>query len=207
MKTLHLHGSLAEDFGSTFQMNVSGPAEAIRLMECNFPGRFVKAVINKWFHIRCGTREVLDTDELLMSTSADDIHIEPILGGGIKGLFGLFLGLPGLGAAFAPLGIPLGGAFGAAGASGGLLGLGGALGGFGTILQGVALLGVIYLISTALQPDAPEDNEGPDERASFLFDGAVNATRQGGPVPLVYGELRTGSVLIAGGIDIEDLSV
>lgn len=207
MKTLHLYGSLAEEFGATFQMDVSGPAEAMRLMECNFPGKFVKAVLNKWFRIRCGNNEILEDEELLMSTAAEEIHIEPLVGGGIKGLFGLFLGLPGLGAAFAPLGIPLGGAFGAAGAGGGFLGLGGALGGFGTILQGVALLGVIYLISTALQPDAPEDKGDQDERASFLFDGAINSTQQGGPVPLVYGEIRTGSVLVAGGINIEDLSV
>lgn len=204
MKTIHLHGALAIEFGSTHVFDVNGPIEAMRLLECNFPGRFLKAVLGKWYSIRCGSRHLIYDDEVLMSTDAKEIHIEPIPAGGIKGLFGLFLGLPGLGAAFAPLGVPLGGAFGAAG-GGGFLGLG-ALGGFGSILQGVLLLGVIYLISTALQPDDPSSKEEPDERNSFLFDGAVNTTKQGGPVPLVYGLIRTGSVLVAGGIEIENRS-
>jgi len=202
MKTLFLHGSLATEFGPQFRMDVSGPAEAIRLMQVNFPG-FIKAIQGKMFEFRCGDRVLLYDDEVWMSTSADEIHIEPVIEGNLKGLFGLFAGLPVVGAAFAPLGIPLGGAFGAGAAGAGALG---ALGGFGALLKGVLLLGVLYLISSALQPDPPGDREEPDSRPSFIFDGAVNTTKQGGPVPLVYGELRTGSVLIQGGINIEDIS-
>lgn len=201
MKTLYLHGSLAEQFGPSFRMDVSGPAEAIRLMQVNFPG-FIDAIRGKWFEFRCGRRVLIYDEEVMMGTHADEIHIEPIIEGNIKGLFGLFAGLPVVGAAFAPLGIPLGGAFGGAAGAGAL----GALGGFGALLKGVLLLGVLYLVSSALQPDSPGDREEPSERPSFIFDGAVNTTKQGGPVPLVYGEIRTGSVLIQGGINIEDLS-
>jgi predicted phage tail protein len=199
MKTLVLHGALSQMFGERFVMNVSGPAQAIRLMDCNTRGAFSKAIYGKYFEFRCGDRVLKSDTEISFGTSADEIHIEPIVEGNIKGLFGLFAGLPVVGAAFAPLGIPLGGAFG------GAAGLG-ALGGFGAIFKGVLLLGVLYLISTALTPDAPEDREDPDQRNSFLFDGAVNTSKQGGPVPLVYGYIRTGSVLIQGGIEIVDLS-
>jgi predicted phage tail protein len=201
MKTLVLHGALAAEFGETFRMNVPGIAQAIRLMDCNTRGRFSKALYGKYYEFRWGDRVLKDESEVAYPTSADVLHIEPVVEGNIKGLFGLFAGLPVVGAAFAPLGIPLGGAFGGAAGAAGL----GALGGFGAIFKGVLLLGVLYLISSALTPDAPEDKEA-DQRNSFLFDGAVNTTSQGGPVPLVYGLIRTGSVLIQGGIEIEDLS-
>lgn len=217
MKTLFLHGALKEQFGESFRMAVAGPAEAIRLMEANFPGVFVKALAGKWFRVRCGDRYLprdSDTDELAgcrqiaLHCSESEIHIEPVVAGGLKGLFGLFFGLPLLGSVFTPLGLPLGGAFGG-GAGGGLLGFagGGALGGIGQIGLGLALLGVIYLISSALQPDEPEDKGPEDERPSFLFNGGVNVTEQGGAVPVLFGEMRVGSVLVAGGIAIEDLSV
>lgn len=199
MKTLVLHGALALEFGDRFSMNVSGVAQAIRLMDCNTRGRFSQALYGKWFQFRHGDDVIMSESYIGLGTSANEIHIEPIIEGNIKGLFGLFAGIPVLGSAFAPLGVPIFGGAGAAGL--------GALGGFGAILKGVLLLGVLFLISSALQPDAPEDAGEPDERNSFLFDGAINSTKQGGPVPLVYGYIRTGSVVIQGGIEIEDLSV
>lgn len=207
MKTLHLHGALAKQFGSEFQLAVSGPAEAIRLMEANFPGQFVKAIVNKWFRVRVGkkTQELRDISEceVLMQSADDEIHIEPVVAGGIKGLFGLFFGVPLLGSIFAPLGLPFGGAFGAAGGAFGF-GAGGALGGFGSIALGLALLGVIYLISSAIAPDEPAKDEDKDAKPSFLFNGPVNVQEQGVAVPLVYGRIRTGSVVVAGGISVED---
>lgn len=197
MKTLVLHGSLAVQFGDRFTMAVSGPAQAIRLMDCNTRGAFSKAIYGKLFEFRCGDTPLKTAEEIAFSTSADVIHIEPVVEGNLKLLFGLFGGLPVVGAAFAPLGLAAGGLGGAAGL--------GALGGFGAIFKGILLLGVLFLVSSALSPDDPSDKEDPDERNSFLFDGAVNTTKQGGPVPLVYGYIRTGSVLIQGGINVEDV--
>lgn len=198
MKTLILHGALALEFGERFRMNVPGISQAIRLMDCNTNGRFSKAIYGKFFEFRCGNKPLRHVEEVAFPTSADEMHIEPIVKGNLKALFGLFAGLPVVGAAFAPLGIAGGGL----GAAAGL----GALGGFGAIFKGILLLGVLFLVSSALSPDDPEDKE-KDQKNSFLFDGAVNTTQQGGPVPLVYGYIRTGSVLIQGGIDITNLSV
>jgi predicted phage tail protein len=39
------------------------------------------------------------------------------------------------------------------------------------------------------------------KRKSFLFNGSINTTEQGGAVPLVYGFTRTGSTVISAGID------
>jgi predicted phage tail protein len=198
MKTLYLYGALGAEFGTNYRLAVETPAEAIRLMEANFPGRFAAAMKEKWFRVSRRAEGACITEcELHMPSGADEIHIEPIIQGGLKPIFGLFFGATGLGSIFTPLGLP---------ALGGGLGFGGALGGFGQIAIGLTILGVIALISSALSPKQDEDKK-EDERSSFLFNGAVNQSEQGGPVPVVYGQIIVGSVVISGGISVEDQSV
>lgn len=206
MKTLVLHGRLAEEFGERFEMSVRTAADAIRLMECNFPNKFVNAFTEGWYVISTPIRPTgLCDDELHMLTSAEEIHIRPVAAGQLKGLFGLLGGAGAggfLGGVFAPLGVG-GGVAGAAGAGGFLgLGAGGALGGFGSIALGLGLLGILVLVSSAFAPDDDEKGD-PAERPSFLFDGAVNTNDQGVAVPIVYGRMRTGSVIVYGGITSE----
>ena len=50
-------------------------------------------------------------------------------------------------------------------------------------------------------PTMPED----DPRISFNFSGTQNTSRAGTPVPIVYGEIITGSVVISGAIDTEQV--
>ena len=51
----------------------------------------------------------------------------------------------------------------------------------------------------------PENNEVADNRASYIFNGAVNLTAQGNPVPLLYGRMRVGSVVVSAGLSVEDI--
>ena len=44
-----------------------------------------------------------------------------------------------------------------------------------------------------------------DPRLSFSFSGTQQTSRAGTPVPIVYGEIFTGSVVISGGIDTEQV--
>lgn len=205
MKTLYLYGDLAEQFGTEIRLAVDSVAEAIRLMEANYPGRFVKAIKDRWIRVgRHANNACMCEVELSMQMGSKEIHLEPVIQGGFKAFFGLFFGAPLLSSIFTPLGIPL---FGGAGGAAGLFGLGGAVGGFGSIALGLTLLGVLVLISGALAPDDQQNKEDADERTSFLFNGAVNQSEQGGSVPLIYGEMITGSTVISGGITIEDQSV
>lgn len=196
MKTLVLHGELKERFGERFRMDVRSPVEAFRLLDVNFKGEFRKMVEGKRFEIHLGTRPVTP-DHLYMNCGNDEeIHLVPEISGS-KGAFGFLFAFPLLGSAF-PAGGLLGG-LGGAGAAGG------AFGGLGSILFGVAILGVGALISSALRPKEQKDREEKDKN-SFLFDGPVNTIEQGGPVPLVYGRVRTGSVIISAGLSIEQVS-
>ena len=56
-------------------------------------------------------------------------------------------------------------------------------------------------------PEIPDfgELESPDQRSSFIFNGAVNISSQGTPVPLVYGQMRTGSVVVSAGINTEEV--
>ncbi len=203
MKRLILHGFLAKEFGREFRIMVPSVAAAIRLMETNFPGRFKKALETGWFVISTTIRPTgMSEVELHMNTSAREIHIRPVAAGSFKGFLGLLGGVGWvgfLGGIFSPFGA--GAAAGAAGATGGgLLGLG-AGGGFGSIALGLGLLGILMWISWAFASD--EEERETEERASFLFDGAVNTSEQGVPVPIVYGRIRAGSVVVAGGLSTE----
>ncbi len=203
MRTLHLHGRLAEEFGHTFDLSANTVADVVRLMEANFPQRFYDALKEGWYVISTNYRPTgMTLDELHMQTGAEEIHIRPVAAGQFKGFLGLLGAGSGglLGGVFAPFGI--GGGVAGAGVAG--LGIGGAAGGFGSIALGLGMLGILMLISSAMAPKHDEKGD-PAERPSFLFDGATNSNEQGVPVPLVYGRIRTGSVLIYGGLSSERL--
>lgn len=69
--------------------------------------------------------------------------------------------------------------------------------------QGVLMIvgGLSTIYSALNTPKASEGRAGPDERASFIFNGAANVVEQGGAVPCVYGRFRTGSTVVSAGID------
>ena len=48
------------------------------------------------------------------------------------------------------------------------------------------------------------DNE-TDPRLSYKFSGTQNTSRAGTPVPIVYGEIITGSVVISGAVDTQQV--
>ena len=103
-----------------------------------------------------------------------------------------------IGAAIIVASIYTGGAAGAAaGAAGGAAG--GAAAGVSFFInrgQHRRIPGVVWCKSDALQ--AAINQRGttesvPENRPSFLFNGAVNTSRQGNPVPLCYGQMVVGS--------------
>ena len=98
----------------------------------------------------------------------------------------------------------------------------GAGGNMGRILTGAALIGASFLfpgagmfgtyglggVSDMLfpKPKMPEFSSPNDPRISFGFSGTQNTSRAGTPVPLVYGEIFTGSVVISAGVDTHQVS-
>ena len=51
-----------------------------------------------------------------------------------------------------------------------------------------------------------QNNTANDDPNSFTFNGILNTIRAGVSIPVVYGEVITGSVIVSAGIDTEDFS-
>ena len=49
-------------------------------------------------------------------------------------------------------------------------------------------------------------NNSNDDPNSFTFNGILNTVNAGGAIPVVYGEVFTGSIIVSAGIDTEDFS-
>ena len=89
--------------------------------------------------------------------------------------------------------------------AGGGLGFGAAGGGFslaavgGNIGIALVLSGVSDMLFPLPQPQKFNSEEHP--QLSFSFSGVQNTSRAGTPIPIVYGEIFTGSVVISAAID------
>ena len=54
-------------------------------------------------------------------------------------------------------------------------------------------------------PNQKNLNQKQDPQLSFSFSGTQNTSRAGTPVPIVYGEIVTGSVVISGAVDTQQV--
>lgn len=158
-------------------------------------GNFIRAFIaaKKWEIVVNGSNQsrFLENKEILSRLEdGDTIEMFPVVEGS-GGRTGRII----LGAALITGGVLLGG-----------LGTSAAVKTLATH-AGSALIsvGVGLILQSFFTPDDVNQREQPDQRASFLFNGAVNTSEQGQPVPLVFGRFRTGGPIISAGLDVEEL--
>ena len=200
MRKIKLYGELAKITGhKELEAVVNTTAQAVSFLVNNFP-ELESHMADKYYQVLLDKEEEVDIEELHFPVGKSDIKFVPVISGsgGIgKALFGgaliaLSFGVGGL--FTAPL--TMSGGFAAAG-----LGAKAAFGiGAGLVLGGVSDM----LFPT---PKAPEFSSEQDPRLSFAFSGTQQTSRAGTPVPLVYGEIFTGSVVISSSIDTEQVQV
>lgn len=191
LRTIRLYGKLGTRFGRVHRLAVLSPAEAVRALRVLLPGFERELMTGKdrgvAYAFLAGKRH-LKTDQLHQPVGDDDIRIAPVIQGAKSGgVFSAILGavviaVSAVGSYFAP-GNPLsayGYQFGAA-----------------LILGGVA-----QMLSPQQKGLATKDS--PDNGASYNFNGPVNTTAQGNPVPVLYGRMIVGSAVISAGIYAED---
>ena len=209
MRNVIFHGELAEFIGhKSLEAKVSTVAETMRFLVCNFPN--VEAhMAQKYYKIIIGKSEI-EESELHYPMGGSDINIVPVISGA-GGNFGkIFLGAALIGASFLFPGAGLFGtqsvfgatAFGTGAAAGGAFGtfVGTALSAVGATMVLVGVSGMLFP-----QPQEPDFSNEGDPRISFNFSGTQNTSRAGTPVPIVYGEIFTGSVVISAAIDTEQV--
>jgi predicted phage tail protein len=200
LRTVHLHGVLAEKFGDSFVFDIDTPAEAGRALACLVPG-FASYIADKWLRVVRGDLEDgVDFDRSTLGFrlgSCNQLHIVPMpAGGDDNGIVKTIIGV-----AFIALSFVFPG-FGAAGA----VTLFGAEASVTLLVAGagLALTGIASMLAPSPNND-PNTKDKADERASFIFNGPVNRIEEGGVVPLGYGRLRIGSVLGSGSLQIEKM--
>ena len=202
MRKIKLYGELAKITGhKELDAVVNTTAQAVSFLVNNFP-ELEGHMADKYYQVLL-EKENVNIDELHFPIGKSDIKFVPVVSGsggigkallggvliaasfGVGGLFTTPLAFGGGGIGFAAAGIGAKAAFGI---------------GASLVLGGVSDM----LFPT---PKAPQFSSEQDPRLSFHFSGTQQTSRAGTPVPLVYGEIFTGSVVISSSIVTEEVQV
>ena len=200
LRKIKLYGQLAEFVGhKEFEVKVDTLSKAVSFLIHNFPE--VEAYMSpRYYQVKVGDYDI-DKNEINYPIGQQDIHFIPVISGSGKGFGKILLGAALIGVAIA---LP-----GAQSGAGGALGFGAAGGGFslaalgGNIGIALVLSGVSDMLFPLPQQQSFSTEEDP--RLSFSFSGVQNTSRAGTPVPIVYGEIFTGSVVISAAIDTNQI--
>ena len=201
LKKVKLYGELAEFVGhKEFDAVINSTADAIRFLISNFDG-LEAHMANRYYHVLVNDYEIGET-EIHNPIGQSDISIVPVIAGA-GGLGKALLGITMIGFAIAS-----GGAGFAFGSSGfGFIATGAAPSAFmaavGNVGIALTLMGVSEMLFPI--PKMPDYSNEEDPRISFSFSGIQNTDRAGTSIPLCYGEIFTGSVVISAGIDTQQI--
>lgn len=197
LRRIKVYGALAKFLGRRmFEAEVATTAEAVRFLVANFP-QLERHMAQQHYRVSAGQWSV-SMDELHDPIGQGEIRIIPVIGGAGGPVGRILVGAALVAGAFFTGGATIG-LFGLApplAVSSVLLGVGASL-----VLGGVAQL----LTPTPKVPTGPDSEEDP--RKSYSFSGVQNTSRQGVPVPVVYGEVLVGSVVISAGVDTVRVAV
>lgn len=174
---VHLYGTLAEKYGTPHEFAISTPREAVWALDANYPG-FYKELIKVERYAIIADDDVRDGDAAAELTFSRELHLIPKIEGQA------FVGAMAVTALF------------------------GITGTAATILGGLLITGVMIGLSLLLRPSQPEQKTEDDKKdESYAFSGPENVTEQGAAVPLIYGRVFTGSVVISAGLSVADVAI
>lgn len=205
LRNVHLHGRLKKEFGARHRFDAQTAAEALRALNCAFPGKFVQALQEGSFQLVAGPCKggfELDLDLVNeLRLGASEMHLIPVAAGAAntKGTAKTILGAALIGGAIfmsggtlaAPLSMMSAPAISSLGVTWGNI----AMVGLGLTLAGASTL-------LAKPAEAAKDS---DADKSHAFNGPGNTGTQGDAIPLIYGRVLTGSVPVSFDSDIEDI--
>lgn len=215
LRTVIIEGGYANEC-PPIQIAGENIQQLIRGLEHNYPSFINKFYQTPWsIEVRNSkTQEQFAYNEVMLSNqlelgSFDEVKFIPNPDGG-------FFLAPLLLAAMSSLGGAVGAAATAAGvagtaaAAGGSAfalgaatagGLAGVMGTVAAIGSAVIVMGAMYGLQQLFQPSQPKINDpsaaSGGDHGSFLYNSPPNVTEQGHPIPIVYGQCRTGGTVIS----------
>jgi predicted phage tail protein len=191
LRKIKLYGALAKFVGHrVLEADVATAAEAVRFLVTNWPE--LEGHMAKQYYRVHTAGEDLTLDDV-HNPMGREIQIVPVIAG--AGAIGRIL-----------LGVALiAGAFFTGGATIGLLGLAAPVA-LSTVLAGVGVTLLLGGVAQLLTPTPKTSTDEGDPKKSFSFSGIQNTTRAGVPVPVVYGEMLVGGIVVSAGADIVQVS-
>ena len=212
LRKVRLYGKLAKFIGKrVLEADVNSAAESVRFLIANFP-EVERHMMEQTYRVQTGGAD-LDIDELHYPVGSNDIKIIPVVAGAggrstwkfIAGavLIGIAIAAPGAGMIGGSFGVTGGTTAGVAGATT-TVGAGfwaGAAAFAGNIGIALVLSGVADMLTPT--PKTPEFEDDPIN--SFSFSGVQQTGRAGTVVPVCYGEVLTGSVVISAELDVDQV--
>ena len=193
---IKLYGHLKEATGrSSFKAKVSNTAEAVKFLIANFP-TLEHEMANQYYRVSVNNLDI-DETELHDPVGIAEIKIIPVIAGSGRGFGKILLGAALIGLSFLLPGpaIP----FKNLQFGGGALFTGGT-----TIARGLAYIGAALVLSGIADLFTPAVEPDAEDPLSANFSNAINTTLATVPIPILYGECITGSVVISAGIDTAD---
>lgn len=184
---VYLYGALGEKYGRKHTFDITNAPQAARALAANFKEFFgdfkdglYQVIIGK--DRESGTSIDKDTLDYQIG-KGKSVHIIPVIkgsGGNAAGVIKTVVGV-----VLIVVGVFTGQAW--------------------VVQIGIALTlnGVATLLTPIPKVPNYDERESPDRRASFIFNGATNRAAEGSAIPLVYGQMRTGSVIVSAGIQVE----
>ncbi|BDE02972.1 tail assembly protein [Pasteurella multocida] len=194
MVNVKFYGSLRQ-FGTSFKLEAENTAEIIRALTSQIP-KLREFIQKGYFTVRIA-KEYIDNRYLEKGLfyklkEGMTVHFTPVLKGSKRGgVFGVILGATLM---VASIFVPGAGLFGGLITKGAVFGMGAAL----------ALGGVAQLLTP--QPQMPAINE-KEKKQSTSFSNLSNMAAQGRMVPLAYGRIRCGSLVISQGVQTLDVNI
>jgi predicted phage tail protein len=204
MQTAILEGKIGEKFGREWPIDgCNSLKDTFKLIDCQTEGLIpylIEASENNIdFSIQRGI-DFIGEEELLLSIGNEDLIITEIpagqKSGGAKILAAILIAVVVIySGGTAGVGMFGTGAETTWTAAGGIQFTAGGLNKLGvmamTVASNLAMSGITQLLTKGPEMDKAEENKG------YLFNGPVNTTQQGLPVPVAYGELVVGGAVIS----------
>ena len=199
LRKVKLYGKLAKFVGHrVLEADVHNAAEAVKFLVANWPA-LEQHMAKQYYKLEVGS-SALALDEIAYPIGSEDISITPVIAG--AGNVGRIV----LGAALITAAVMTGGGLSVLSAPVFSTSATGAtvFGGWSVVAGKVGMLLVLSGVAGLLTPVPKTPKSEEDPQNSFSFSGIQQTSRAGTAVPVCYGEILTGSVVISAEIDVSE---